>query len=108
MDWQKTKYTAVEDSKGRLVGLVTDRLIIRHFVQNKNNPNNDFQTVEDLMIKNPVTIDSKKSIIDAMNLMRDKNVGCLPVIQEDELIGMITEKDFLGITSRLFEKIVKK
>jgi len=107
MDWQKVKYTAVEDMKGNLVGLVTDRLIIRHFVEDKKNPNNEFSTVDDIMIKNPVTIDSEKSILEAMNLMREENVGCLPVTQGEELIGMITERDFLGITGRLFEKFIK-
>lgn len=107
MDWQKVRYTPVEDIKGRLVGLVTDRQIIRHFIVNKNNPNNEFSSVEDIMIKNPVSISSDKSIIDVMNLMRDKGVGCLPVIQDEELVGLITEADFMGITGRLFEKMVK-
>jgi CBS domain-containing protein len=37
--------------------------------------------------------------------MRDKKIGCLPVVQNDELIGIITEMEFLRITGRLMERL---
>lgn len=36
MDWNTIRYTPVEDSKGNLVGLVTARLILRHYIKSKN------------------------------------------------------------------------
>jgi CBS domain-containing protein len=43
--------------------------------------------------------------MEAMALMRDHKIGCLPVVQEKELVGIFTEMDFLGISSRLMERL---
>ena len=102
MNWQNVKFTPVEDSKAKLVGLVASDLLIRHYA-NKSNEE-DFHTVEEIMIKDPVIIGPEASIQEAMNLMNEHNVDCLPVVQNDELIGMITEKDFLGISHRLLNR----
>ncbi|MGB3546627.1 MAG: CBS domain-containing protein [Saprospiraceae bacterium] len=42
---------------------------------------------------------------EAMYIMRDKKVGCLPVIKNEELIGIITEMDFLRISGRLIDRL---
>jgi CBS domain-containing protein len=44
--------------------------------------------------------------LDALKMMRDHKIGCLPVVNDDnELIGIITEMDFLRISTRLIERI---
>jgi CBS domain-containing protein len=40
-----------------------------------------------------------------MRVMREKKVGCLPVVQEGELVGLITEMDYVRITARLLERL---
>ncbi|MDP4852474.1 MAG: CBS domain-containing protein [Saprospiraceae bacterium] len=37
--------------------------------------------------------------------MREKKIGCLPVVTDGELIGIITEMDFLRISARLIERL---
>jgi CBS domain-containing protein len=37
--------------------------------------------------------------------MRKNTIGCLPVVQNGELIGIITEMDFLRISGRLIERL---
>ena len=37
--------------------------------------------------------------------MRQNRIGCLPVIKDDELIGIITEMDFLRIAGSLIERL---
>ena len=49
----------------------------------------------------------KKPIMDAMNKMRTHRIGCLPVVKGKDLVGIITEMDFLRITSRLLERMEK-
>jgi CBS domain-containing protein len=56
------------------------------------------------MIDKPVTVKPDTSIIVAMNLMRTHHIGCLPVVQGKDLVGIITEMDFLRVTSRLLER----
>lgn len=113
MDWRKLRYLPVEDKKGRLLGLVTSRLLLRHYMnqQKSLNGKEEKQTlVEDIMIKNPITVGPKTTILDAMKLMRNHRIGCLPVVQgeENELIGIITEMDFLRVTARLLERLDKE
>lgn len=103
MDWQKIRYAPVEDKNGNLIGLVSRRLILRHLIKNKRTRKSS--TAEDIMIKNPTTIDHNDTILSAMKIMRDEQIGCLPVINNGELAGVITEMDFLRISGRLIERL---
>jgi len=103
MDWQKIRYAPVEDTKGNLVGLVSRRLILRNLIKNKRRGKTN--TVNDVMLKDPITIDHNDTILNAMKIMRDNQIGCLPVINNGELAGVITEMDFLRISGRLIERL---
>jgi CBS domain-containing protein len=39
--------------------------------------------------------------------MRTKGIGCLPVVRGDRLVGLITDYDFLTVSTRLFEERLK-
>ncbi len=101
MQWKRIRYTPVEDQKGRLVGLVTSRLLLQYFTDKKKVP----KTVKDIMIRKPVTATPSTTIMEAMSLMRSHKIGCLPVVQDHELVGIFTEMDFLGISARLMERL---
>ncbi len=49
--------------------------------------------------KEPVTPLTK--IVDAAKLMRDKKMGGLPVLDEDTLVGMVSETDMLDYPIRI-------
>lgn len=101
MDWRKIRYTPVEDHRGKLIGLVTSRAILRHYIREGK----DVQaTVNEIMIENPITTTQDTSIMDAMRTMKNKGIGCLPVVSNGELIGVITESDFLRISGRLMAR----
>ena len=104
MDWKKMRYTAVENQDGTLVGLVSSRIILRHFIRTKDSKLKKFTTVEEIMIKDPVTIGPSATVMEAQQLMQTKNVGCLPVVSGNEVVGIITETDFLRITSSLLNR----
>lgn len=108
MDWRKIRYTPVEDKEGKLVGLVTLRIMVRHLLKTKNQPAGleaQPTTVKDIMNQNPLTIGPNATLVEAMSIMRKNKIGCLPVTQNGELIGIITEMDFLRISSRLIERL---
>ncbi len=48
-----------------------------------------------------LSIKSDKSVYDAMQLMADKKIGVLPVLEAGKLIGIITERDYPGKAKRL-------
>ncbi|MEY3320784.1 MAG: hypothetical protein RLZZ417_367 [Bacteroidota bacterium] len=107
MDWRKVRYMPVEDQKGNICGLITSRLLLRFYSQKGISfiEGEKLQTVEDIMIKSPIVIEPGKSIIEALHIMREKKIGCLPVVSGSELIGIITEMDFLRISARLIERL---
>jgi CBS domain-containing protein len=107
MDWRKIRYMPVEDAKGMLVGLVTSRLLLRHYAQNdKLEKKKKEVIIEDIMVKEPITIKPEATLLEALKLMRESQIGCLPVVKEgNELVGIITEMDFLRISTRLIERV---
>lgn len=109
MDWRRIRYMPVEDSKGELVGLVSSRMLLRHFARQSKLGLAEAAptTVKQLMIEKPITATPETSILDAMTRMRANKIGCLPVVKGKELVGIITEMDFLRITSRLMERMEK-
>jgi len=104
MSWRKIRYIPVEDAKGRLVGLVTIRRLLNHLVRHRDDPGRAM-TVRDVMIKDPITVSPDTSIGDALELMRERRIGGLPVVQGNELVGIITAMDFLRITGRLLQRL---
>ncbi len=108
MNWRKIRYMPVEDAKGKLIGLVTSRILLRYYTQKDSALGEKKQTVKDIMIEKPITVSPEASIIDALNLMRTNRIGCLPVVKNKELIGVITEMDFLRITGRLLDRAEEK
>jgi CBS domain-containing protein len=105
MDWNKIRYLPVENKKGELDGLLTSRLLLRffskdHIIGRKSKPH----LVKSVMISEPVTVSPEASIMKAMSIMRDNQFGCLPVVKQKKLVGIITEQDFLKITERLMKR----
>jgi CBS domain-containing protein len=107
MDWRKLRYLPVENDKGHLVGLITTRKLLRYYIRRDraNSPESKYVSVKDLMIKDPKTITPSTTIKEAMHTMRSNKIGCLPVVKNDELVGIITEMDFLRVSGRLIERL---
>jgi len=51
--------------------------------------------VKDVMTKNVITIDSNQTILDAYKKYRDTKVGSLIVIDHNQLVGIVTERDLI-------------
>lgn len=108
MDWRKIRYMPVEDGKGELVGLITSRLLLRHFSKPMVDEDTHETLVEDIMITKPTCVSPDTGFVEAMNLMRNNKIGCLPVIQGKELVGIVTEMDYLQISARLITQLASE
>ncbi len=53
------------------------------------------KTVRDAMTTSPTAIASDKSVVEAARTMTTENVGSLPVVEEQKLVGMITDRDLV-------------
>jgi CBS domain-containing protein len=51
--------------------------------------------IQDIMIKNLITISPEADIKEAVQLMLKHKIGCVPVVAHGELLGLITETDIM-------------
>lgn len=51
--------------------------------------------VKQIMTRRPYTISSSAPIEEGALIMREKKIGCLPVVDEGKLVGILTESDIL-------------
>ena len=99
MDWRHVRHVPVEDDEGHLVGLITHRGLLRMMTSG-----NRANTVSEVMVPNPVTVSPSTSSLKAIEIMRSNRVGCLPVVEGDQLVGIVTSYDFLEASAQLFQQ----
>jgi CBS domain-containing protein len=104
MDWRHIRHVPVEDEQGRLVGLVTHRALLRLLSRGRQTQNSNLLTVREIMKTDPVTVSSTTPTLEALELMRSNRVGCLPVVDDGQLVGIVTSFDFLDASARLFKE----
>ena len=88
MDWRHIRHVPVEDEDGRLVGLVTHRALLRLLSRRTPAESNNPLTVREIMKTDPVRVSSTTPTLEAMELMRSNKVGCLPIVDDGQLVGM--------------------
>jgi acetoin utilization protein AcuB len=52
---------------------------------------------KDVMASHVVTVDPAATLAEAAVLLREHQIGCLPVVAGEELVGILTEGDFLAL-----------
>lgn len=58
------------------------------------------RTVGELMTRGAVTATPRTSVKDAANIMRGRSLGCLPIMEEGVLVGIVTVTDLLALLGR--------
>jgi len=105
MNWKNFQYLPVENTKGNLIGLISSKAILNYFNERNINVNKKELSVKQVMIKDPVTITGEEKVTDAIKIMKQENIGCLPVVRGKELIGIITEWDITQLSSRMMDRL---
>jgi CBS domain-containing protein len=106
MAWERVRYVPVEDEKGRLVGLVSYRGVMRHLSDLARNDGGDLMgPVSSIMRTNLVTVTPDTPTRDAVRLMRQHRVGALPVVQGEHIVAMLTEEEFVGLASTALSQL---
>ena len=107
MDWRHIRHVPVEDDEGGLAGLVTHRGLLRLMSNRSVSNAKKALTVSEIMVSNPTSVTSTTPTLEAMEIMRLAKIGCLPVVDDGQLVGIVTSYDFLTATARLFKKHLK-
>ncbi|MDH4089368.1 MAG: CBS domain-containing protein [Cyclobacteriaceae bacterium] len=92
MEWKNIHHVPVENNAGKFSGLLT-WTHLQH-LQNEQGRNDD-RTVAEIMKKNVLTVRPETGIMEAISLMKLNKIGCLPVIQDQQLVGIVTIKDLV-------------
>ncbi len=62
--------------------------------------------VRDIMTRNVVTVGPETPLIEVATLLRQKKLGCLPVVKgENTFLGIITEADFVALAATLLKAL---
>ena len=97
-------------SGDRVVGIVSQRDLFRAGVssvlQLKRESEREWLAkipVQGIMTTNVFTIRPDRSVREAVQIMIDKKVGCLPVVHDAKLVGLLSESDCLRYLARLLD-----
>jgi acetoin utilization protein AcuB len=85
----------VED--GQLVGILSDRDLRPVLLS----PTLARARVGELMSENLTTVGPEALVEEAASLLVVKKIGCLPVVADGRLVGIVTETDLLGVLVEL-------
>jgi CBS domain-containing protein len=83
------------------IGILTESDIIKKVVCEKKNP--DDLTVEEVMSKPLIVIGPYISLQEALKIMGKCNIRRLPVIENNKLVGIITQRDISRLSPALSE-----
>jgi CBS domain-containing protein len=93
-------FPVVED--GELVGIVTQRDIFRAAMSSAMGYGQKAQEaylhkvlVKEIMVYPVTTVTPTTTLQEASDLLLDRGIGCLPVIDKGTLVGMVTKTDLL-------------
>lgn len=96
------RHLPVVDEEHRLLGLVTHRDMLRNIFSNQAEmPISLRQDVlrrkmaGTIMIEDVVTTEPGSDLREAAQVMFDNKFGCLPVVEGERLVGILTEADFV-------------
>lgn len=82
---QRLRHLLVSDSDGRLIGLISDRDVLRR--------NGIF--AKQVMSRDPISVAPNAKLVDAISLILEKRISCIPVVEDGRPIGILTTTDLL-------------
>lgn len=103
MNQNKIRHLPILDDNGQLVGLVTQRALLKALPSDTSSFSR-FEVsyvlakikVRDVMVTRVLTIHEDTSIEEAARIMADERIGCLPVLRDGRLVGIITDNDLFS------------
>jgi CBS domain-containing membrane protein len=97
-------------AKGRLVGILSQRDLFRAACSSvlRVRPAAEREwlakiAVQEVMTRPVFTVAPEASLRDAVAIMIEKRIGCLPVVEDERLVGLLSESDCLRHLARLLE-----
>ena len=97
----------VDDDDQTLVGIVTQRDLFRDalaqalgYGRHAQRKILDSLSVKDVMNTSVITTTPETSLVEAAQLLTERKIGCLPVVENGRIVGILTEGDFVALVAR--------
>ncbi len=97
----------VDDDGQRLVGIVSQRDLFRDalaqalgYGKHAQRKLLDSLSVKEVMATEVVTASPDASLVEAARLLTERKIGCLPIVENGRLVGILTEGDFVALVAR--------
>ncbi len=107
MSLGRIRHMPVLDENGRLCGVVSQRDLFRGALATAIGLAKSAQAkllgsllVKEIMTANPLTTTPDTPLQDAAKIMLRRKIGCMPVVEGDRLVGILTEADFVAHLAR--------
>jgi len=96
MAWKNIHHVPVEDESGQLSGLLTWTHMKKHKSQGKGKT----LLVGEIMAKDVSSVSPNTEITEAIAIMKKNEYGCLPIVQDNQIVGIITIKNVLPFDNK--------
>ena len=97
----------VDDDGQLLVGIVSQRDLFRDalaqalgYGRHAQRKILDTLSVKEVMASDVVTTSPDTALVEAARLLTERKIGCLPVVENGRLVGILTEGDFVALIAR--------
>lgn len=101
MQTHHIRHLPVVDAGGTLIGVVTDRDLRFATSALHPKPFSESIAVEQVMTRHPLTASPIDPVEEAARLMHRHRIGCLPVLEGEAVVGIVTVTDLLEAIMRL-------
>jgi CBS domain-containing membrane protein len=103
----RIRHLPVIDEGGQLAGIVTQRDLFRGalakalgYGERGQRQLLDTLVVKEIMTSDVITTTPDTPLAEAARLLVERKIGCLPVVEAERLVGIITEGDFVALALR--------
>ena len=106
---QRIRHLPVVDGENSLVGLITTTNVLAatdSFLRDDETKLHPEEiAVNDVMVSDVITVDEHAGIRQAAVFLEKHRIGCLPIVTDGELRGIVTDTDFVGVAINVLEQM---